>query len=204
MKTILKACLLIVIIGLAYWTYRIPAASLEFQASLESRQKEVVQNLKDIRQAEKAYKRNYNKYTGSFDTLIHFLKNDSLVYEKAMGSEDDSVAVAKGLVKVEKVTIAIKDTVFSGRIVDFENLRYIPFSNKKEFELGATEVKTGLSSVVVPIFEAKASFMSFLKDLKQDQEIINLYDTYKAMDKYPGLKVGSLDKPNNDAGNWED
>lgn len=203
MKTVIKVVLLIAIIGLAYWVYRIPASTLEFQASFESRQKEIVQRLKDIREAERAYKRNYNKYTGSFDTLISFLKNDTLVYEKAMGSLDDSLAVAQGRVKSETFKIAIKDTIFSGRNVNFDDLRYVPFSGGKEFELGATEVKTE-SSIIVPIFEAKVPFKVFLEDLNAKQEIINLVDKYTTMDKYPGLKVGSLTTPNNDAGNWED
>ena len=38
-------------------------------------------------------------YTGNFDSLINFVLNDSMVvYEKAFGSADDSVAVARGLV----------------------------------------------------------------------------------------------------------
>lgn len=202
MKTVIKVVLLIAIIGLAYWVYRIPTATLEFEDAFAMRQKEVVQRLKDIREAERAYKRNNNKYTGSFDTLIMFLKNDTLVYEKAMGSLDDSVAVAKGLVKTEKFKIAIKDTIFSGRNVNFDDLKFVPFSDGKEFELGATEIKTE-SSVVVPVFEAKVPFYVFLTNLNADQEIINLVDRYTTMDKYPGLKVGSLTTPNNDAGNWE-
>lgn len=202
MKTVIKVVLLIAIIGLAYWVYRIPTATLEFEDAFAMRQKEVVQRLKDIREAERAYKRNYNKYTGSFDTLIMFLKNDTLVYEKAMGSLDDSVAVAKGLVKTEKFKVAIKDTIFSGRKVNFDDLKYVPFSENKEFELGATVIKTE-SSVLVPVFEAKTPFYVFLQNLNADQEIINLVDRYTTMDKYPGLKVGSLTTPNNDAGNWE-
>lgn len=202
MKTVIKVVLLIAIIGLAYWVYRIPMATLEFEDAFAIRQKEVVQRLKDIREAERAYKRNNNKYTSSFDTLIMFLKNDTLVYEKAMGSLDDSVAVAKGLVKTEKFKIAIKDTIFSGRTVNFDDLKYVPFSDGKEFELGATVIKTE-SSVLVPVFEAKVPFYVFLTNLNADQEIINLVDRYTTMDKYPGLKVGSLTTPNNDAGNWE-
>ncbi|MEG1553664.1 MAG: hypothetical protein RSB93_00495 [Rikenellaceae bacterium] len=203
MKTVIKVVLLVAIIGLAYWVYRIPAATVEFQTALASRQKEVVQRLKDIRDAERAYKRNYNKYTGSFDTLIMFLKNDSLVYEKSMGSLDDSLAVAQGRVKTEKIKMAIRDTIFSGRNVNFDDLRYVPFTENVEFELGAKEVKTE-SSVIVPIFEAKTPYTVFMQSVGNDQEIINLVDRYTSMDKYPGLKVGSLTSPNNDAGNWED
>ncbi len=203
MKNLLKIVLLLVIIGLGYWAYRIPADTIKFNKNFEARYSEVVQRLKDIREAERAYKRNYNKYTGSFDTLINFLKNDTMVYERAMGSLDDSIAVAKGLVRSEKVKKAIKDTIFYGRTVNFDDLRYVPFTdNKREFELGAREIKTE-SEVVVPVFEAKIAFPVFLNDLGQDQEVINLVDKYESTGRYPGLKVGDLEQPNNDAGNWE-
>lgn len=203
MKNLLKIVLLLVIVGLAYWAYRIPADTIKFNKNFEARYSEVVQRLKDIREAERAYKRNYNKYTGSFDTLINFLKNDTMVYERAMGSLDDSVAVAKGLVRSEKVKIAIKDTIFYGRKVNFDNLRYVPFTdNTRQFELGAREIKTE-SEVVVPVFEAKVTFPVFLNDLGQDQEVINLVDKYESTGRFPGLKVGDLEQPNNDAGNWE-
>ena len=203
MKNVLKLVLLVAIIALGYWAYRIPASSVEFQTVLGSRQKEIVQRLKDIREAQRAYKRNYSKYTGSFDTLINFLNTGTMSYERAMGSMDDSLAVARGLVKTETITVAIKDTIFSGRTVNFEELRYIPFTDKTEFTMGATKVETG-SQITIPVFEAKVTYPQFLNDLGADQEVINLVDRYKSMDKFPGLMVGSLIQPNNDAGNWED
>jgi hypothetical protein len=35
------------------------------------------------------------------------------------------------------------------------------------------------------------------------QLIVNLKAESERMNKYPGLKVGSIDAPNNNAGNWE-
>jgi hypothetical protein len=35
------------------------------------------------------------------------------------------------------------------------------------------------------------------------QELNALIDTYNKLDRFAGLKVGDIDTPNNNAGNWE-
>jgi hypothetical protein len=41
-----------------------------------------------------------------------------------------------------------------------------------------------------------------LHDL-DEQELANLMDKEKKLEHYTGLKVGSVEAPNNNAGNWE-
>ena len=36
-----------------------------------------------------------------------------------------------------------------------------------------------------------------------DQERVNLIDKEEQLDHYPGLKMGDINEPNNNAGNWE-
>ena len=130
--------------------------------------------------------------------------NDTLEYEKIIGSDDDSVAVARGQVRREKFRIAAIDTVFGTKKLSpdvVKQLPYIPFGNGAQFIMGAGQVTTA-ADVVVPVFEAKAPYKVFLGDLDQ-QELINLLDDRRAMDKYKGLKVGDLEQATNDAGNWE-
>jgi hypothetical protein len=55
--------------------------------------------------------------------------------------------------------------------------------------------------VEVHVFEAKAPFTAFLNGM-DEQTIINLISKFEDIDKYPGLKVGSLMEPSTD-GNWE-
>ena len=59
-----------------------------------------------------------------------------------------------------------------------------------------------VSGVDVPLFEAAAPFDYLLKGLDR-QLIVNLNADRELMGRYPGLKVGSIDAPNNNAGNWE-
>jgi hypothetical protein len=58
------------------------------------------------------------------------------------------------------------------------------------------------SSIVIPLFEARAPYDAYLSDLNR-QELVNLKDQQTKLEKYNGLKVGSVDEPNNNAGNWE-
>ena len=46
--------------------------------------KKLIEQLKDIRKAQNAYKDVNNKYTGSFDTLISFIKSDSMPMIKSI------------------------------------------------------------------------------------------------------------------------
>lgn len=203
MKKVLQLVLLVAIIGVGYWLYDIINSPVEFQNEVKVRSTAVVERIKDIRTAQRAYKRVHGKYTGSFDTLINFIKNDSMEFLIAMGSEDDSVAVAQGKVKTHKVMIAVKDTIFGKRVFNYDELAIIPFSDNQRFKMAASELKTE-SSIVIPVFCASAEYKTFLSSLGNNQELINLYDYSNAANKFPGIKVGSLEKANNDAGNWED
>ena len=97
--------------------------------------------------------------------------------------------------------IAVKDTLFNGR-PDFcvDSLKYIPFSGKQPVEMDAI-VKT-VSGVQVPLFEARMPWKALLKGM-DNQLRINLDAELEDQDKFPGLQVGSVNQPNNNAGNWE-
>lgn len=203
-KTLLQLALTVIIVVAGYLLYRSLNAPIVFTENLAARSAEVVQKLKDIRTIEKAYKAKYGSYSDDFDELIRFVKNDSIVYEVTTGSEDDSVAIAEGRVNTFQVLVAARDTLFVGREMKFDEIPFIPFApNGEKFILGTRRITTE-SGVEVEVFEAKAEYKIFLSTLdNSEQDIINLYDKRKVEEKYPGLKVGSLEKANNDAGNWE-
>ena len=197
MKKVLQICLAIVIIALAYVVYRQIATPVEFENERKTKEAAVIERIKDIRTAERAFKSKYQRFTGSFDTLIDFILNDSLIMERRLVDEDDSAAMAqlklRKIQNVEEFSIPVIDTVF----------RYIPGTeNKVEFLLAAGSVETG--NVVVPVMECKAPYKMFLDTVKYRQELINLIDENKNIyNKYPGVKVGDINQPNNEAGNWE-
>ena len=105
------------------------------------------------------------------------------------------------LVFAVSTPIAVKDTLFNGR-PDFhiDSLLYIPFSGKQRVETDAI-VKT-VSGVQVPLFEARMPWKALLKGM-DNQLRINLDAECRDQNRYEGLQVGSVNQPNNNAGNWE-
>lgn len=211
MKKILLQIILLVAIGaLVWWLYSLFNTPLEFERMRKEREAKVVERLKDIRTAQRAYRNKYLKFTPSFDSLIAFVKYDSLTFEHAIGSADDSLAVAQGRVSVEKFQVAVKDTIqfISPEVLkDVNNLRYIPGSveatgSMQQFVMDTASIETE-SRVVVPVFEAFAQYPTFLGDLDK-QELINFRDyQINTLNRADGLKVGSLTATTNEAGNWD-
>ena len=208
MKKVIQVVLAIAIVALAYVLYEQIMTPLRFQKTVKAREAAVIERIKDIRTAERAYKQVNNVYTGSFDTHINFVMTGTREVERKIYSEDDSVAMAmlkkSGRKNLETFTIAVIDTIFGTRKLTpqaVEQLRFIPFGNNVEFKLAAGKLETE-SKVVVPVFECKAPYKDFLSDLDH-QELVNLIDDRKTIDKYPGIKVGSMTEATNDAGNWE-
>lgn len=211
MKKVFQIVLAFAIVALAYLSYQSIMKPIEFQDIKDQRYDKIIQQLKDIRVAESAYKDVHSKYTGSFDTLISFIKTDSMPLIKSIGSlTDEQVeagmtekeAVKKGFITRDTVMISAIDTVF-GKGYDIEKLRFVPFT-KKQFTLGATVFVTG-SNVKVQVFEAKVSNMDIFEDVleKYREQILEENGNRIRLNKYPGLKVGSLEEANNNAGNWE-
>ena len=145
MKKVIQIVLAVVIVFLAFVVYRQLTIPLKFQKEVETRSAAVIDRIKDIRTAERAYKQVNQVYTGNFDSLINFVLNDSMVYEKAFGSADDSVAVARGLVSRETFKVAVIDTIFGSKQMTpekVEMIRYIPYTDGMEFILEAGQLKT--------------------------------------------------------------
>ena len=67
-----------VIIILAWLVYRSPISLKDFQEEANFRKSAVIQDLKDIRTAQIAFKDKYRVYAGDFNSLLSFVKNDSL------------------------------------------------------------------------------------------------------------------------------
>ncbi|MBQ9469548.1 MAG: hypothetical protein IJU72_01195 [Bacteroidales bacterium] len=199
MKTLLKILLACAIIVLGYFVYESIMAPIRFNNEKNKRYAATIQRLKDIRSAQVAYRSVHDKYTGSFDTLINFLKEGQFKVIRQVGSEDDSAAVAAKQVFREEMMVNVRDSLFKGIAVD--SFRYVPFSGGELFEMLAGEIETN-SKIKVKVFECKAHNNIILKGLDR-QEIINLNDLARTVERFPGLQVGSIEEATNNAGNWE-
>ena len=210
-KLLTYAILPIATIALVYLIFMSITKPVNFNKEQAAREKVAIERLKDIRTLQTTYKSAYNHYAPTMDSLIDFYKNGKITIVKQIGSMDDSVAVAKKLVKRENILIPVKDTLFNDRPdFDVEALRYIPFSDNDTIIM-STVIKV-VSGVDVPLFEAKIPygvrpapgqpFRGLLKDM-DEQLIVNLNAERVDTGRYPGLMVGSIDNANNNAGNWE-
>ena len=108
----------------------------------------------------------------------------------------------------EKVWVHVIDTIFTPKKLTAEqvrNLRYVPGTNNQtEFELEAGLVTTE-SKVVIPVVECRIPYKMFLDTVRFRQEVINLVDDQENnFSNYGGIKFGSMEKGNNEAGNWGD
>ena len=184
---------------------------IRFDKETKAKKAQVIDRIKDIRTAQRAFKSKYQHFTASFDSLSAFVLTDTLELERKIVDEDDSAAMAmlkkSGKKNIEKFKIAVIDTIFAPKKVtrqDVENFRFIPGTgNKAQFIMEAGIITTE-SKVVIPVVECRAPYKAFLDTVAYRQEVINLIDEEQNnFNRYPGVKFGSMDSGNNEAGNWE-
>ena len=228
MKKVLNLLLVVTIAGLAYISYRSIMGPIEFDEERDFREKAIIARLIDIRTAQVEY-RNIKKigYADNFDSLINFVKTEKMPVIKQEGELNDEqlqrgLTEAKAIAIIEKAKktnnwkevekegltefrrdtmwIALVDTLYpQGFAID--SLAYVPFGNGVKFEI-ATSVDTTKAGSPQYLFEARTPYEVYLKGVN-DQEMNNLISIMKSMGRYCGLKVGDVEMPNNNAGNWE-
>lgn len=227
MKKLFTYCIMpIVIIVLAYFIYSSIMQPVRFEREANARKQVAVERLKDIRTIQSVFKSANGYYAPMMDSLIQFYNEGKIKVVMQVGSMDDSVAVAhtdavkkankkitaeqlyemylngdKNLIVMLPKDMPVKDTLFNNRPnFNIEDLRYIPFSEGDTVIMN-TVIKQ-VSGVDVPLFEAKMPFTSLLKGMDH-QLVVNLVAEREDTNRYPGWMVGSIDNPNNNAGNWE-
>lgn len=212
-KLIIQILLAAVIIFLGYQCYNSIMIPQKFKEIKEQRYDKTIERLKDIRTAQEAYKGSFGRYTGSFDTLIHFIKFDSIKVVRSVGTlSDDQLeagmteaeAIKQGIILRDTVKVNALENIFN-KDYQIDNIRYVPFTEKKyQFKMGASSVITD-SGIEVPIFEARISNMEIFENLPEEYREYLLQENgeSKRLNKYPGLKVGDLKEANNNVGNWQ-
>ncbi|KAA6327418.1 hypothetical protein EZS27_023594 [termite gut metagenome] len=228
MKTVINILLAIIALVLIYICYISIMGPINFDEQKKLRDDVVVARLIDIRKAQQEYRiQNKQQYTASFDTLIDFVKRgkipfvskegvltdkqleDGLTEKKAMNIINKAKKTGKwDEVKKNKLEhfkrdtfwVAVIDTIFPKEF-NADSLRYVPFGNGAQFEMN-TASQIAKSGAPIYLLEVKTPYGVYLEGLDQ-QEIINLIDLQTKLNKYPGLMIGSLETPNNNAGNWE-
>ncbi len=197
-NNIIKVLLVVIIVVLAYMVYDSIMEPVKFNKEVDRRNAVVVQSLKDIRSAEMSFKAINGRYTASYDTLIDFLKTGQIPEVKIVPDPNDTTFTKTIRDTIGYVPVA--DSLFGKRInFDVTKIKYIPFTNGKIFKLEAGVIDRG--GVSVNVFEASALYKDYLADMDK-QMVTNLIASKEQIDRFPGLKVGSMTEASTD-GNWE-
>lgn len=218
----------VAIVGLTYAIVASVMQPVNFNKEKAAREQVGIQRLKDIRDLQVAFKSEFGRYAPTVDSLIWFYNEGTIKVVMQVGSNDDSLAVvntekikkANPRLKGEALTAKLAEAYANGMNVvykiehpqpvkaemftdrtDFcvDSLKFIPFCGVP-IKMEST-IKT-VSGVKVPLFEACMPYRLLLKGL-DNQLRINLDAEREDMGRYPGLMVGSISAPNNNAGNWE-
>ena len=188
---------------LAYFVYNSINSEVEFQKIAKVRIAENVQKLKDIRAVQIAYKSKYKGFSDDFDSLMVFLNADSLAVIKSEGEAPDSLtelqALHVGLISRDTVYVAAKSHIFNADYLttrdenyplDLEQLRYIPYTKNKSYEIDAGSIEKG--KVIVQVFEVSAQYGDVLIGLDAENKKYDLQGL---------LRVGSMSEASLN-GNW--
>lgn len=209
MKVTLKILLAVAVVLLAYMCYRSIMGPIKFKDERDRRENLIKARLIDIRKAQIEYKNIHKVHAANFDELSKFLKDEKLPFlikegvltdeqlEKGMTEKE---AVKKGLIRRDTVWVTAVDTLF-GKGYNVDDLRNVPGANV-QFTMDTATLTSG-SGYTVKVFQCGVLYDDYLGDLNK-QEVYNLKDKASKMGKYAGLRVGSVEEINNNAGNWED
>lgn len=90
MKKLVNIVLVLCVAGMGYICIGSIMGSINFAKERETREKEIIARLIDIRTAQIAFRdQNKGQYTDNFDELIAFVKNDSIPFVKKVGELTD-------------------------------------------------------------------------------------------------------------------
>ena len=199
LNIVINIVLFAVVVFLALQVIKSIQAPIKFNKAQAEREAKVVQRLIDIRNAEVFYKNANNKYTASFDTLISFCQTAEIPIVNIIPDPTDTT-----------FTRTINDTLGFVKVVDsirgkreafnINDLSFVPFSNPtQKFELEAGFITR--SGINVPVFEARTPYEVYLNGL-DPQRVLNAKAEKESINRYAGMKVGSMEEASTD-GNWE-
>ena len=211
MKKVILIIVAVAVLALAYVTVQSVLAPVSFDKKQQEIELVLQKQLKKIATDEDAYKSVYDKYADK-DELVNFLNNGRVFYIRAEGdytsamrdqglSEED--AARRGLIRRDTIWVSAKDSLLKDG-TDLAKLFSIPGSDSTiQVVAGTIEQEVGDNKVEVPVFQASASYQSYLGRLGNDRLVKEKIE--KANSKanaFAGVRVGSLTEVKTN-GNWE-
>lgn len=206
MKTIIQLVLWIACIGFGFLIYKSVTGPIEFKKVKQERFAKVVANLKDIRNAQEAYKSVNGQYANDFNQLISFVETGKYVITQ---QRDSSYMAFDEVYKIDQLQevkiidtlgfVSVKDSLFKNddRYKTMMNIPGAPGGEKIEMKSAIIE-KSGYKA---PVFEAKVMKNLLLAD--QPRDLVMKENNEKSVEEINGnaIIVGSLEEVST-SGNW--
>ena len=207
LSIVINIILFAIIVLLAWQVVKSIQAPIKFNHEQKARETKVVERLIDIRNAEVLYKNATSKYTSNFDSLIQFCQTAEIPVVNIIPDPTDTT-----------FTRTINDTIDFIKVMDslrgkrdnfnINDIKWVPFSEpQQQFELEAGMIKR--SGIDIPVFEARTPYEVYLaipgatfNEKEWNQRRDNAKAEKESINRYAGLKVGSMEEATTD-GNWE-
>lgn len=191
---------------LGYKIYQSINAPIKFKKVRQERYSKVIAKLKDIRDAQEAYKIVNGAYAPDFNNLIQFIDTGRYTVTQQRDSSfmqfdrTYRIEVQKDTVLIDTLGFAaVKDSLF-GNSNRYKTLMNIPLAqNGEQFEMNvATIEKSGYKA---PVFEVKVEKDIILYD--QPMDLVAREKAHQSVEEVNGteIKVGSLTEVST-RGNW--
>lgn len=222
-RTVFSIILAIVVVFLAIFASRSILRPEKFKTIYEARKTANVNNLLSIRSAQAVYKTVYKKYASDIDSLVDFVENGTVEVEKTVGNFADTMsqeeAFKLGLIKKQIVKIPAIEKIkeLDANLTDesFKNFQYIPFSDKKKYELQTGEITS--KTYTIPVYKVEVSLddilvnmdrsispenIGFFKKMWNKVFFSKLSEETQYKSQYSDIYMGSLTEAST-AGSWE-
>jgi len=190
-----------------YKIYTSIMAPVEFKKEKVKRYTAVIDNLKDIRDAQSAHKTVTGKYAFTFADLENFVKTGKFAI---IERRDSSYTEFDKVYKIDKLKeVVIVDTLGFKSVRDslfkdsdrFMKMKYVPFAEDKNQMFTMKVDSVEVNNYIAPVFKVSIAKDIILHDLnkellKQEKKIVSVDEI-----DGPEIFVGSLEKVS-DSGNW--
>ena len=227
MKLAFRTLLVIAVCAMCYLCVTSITVPIEFEQEQAKREQQIIKKLVDIRKVQIEYQKINNHFCPNADTLVQFilegqlpviLKEGVLSDEQLKNglTEKKAIAIIKrgnqkeiianGLENFRRDTtyVSVYESILANDYTkeQIADLVVIPHSNGTKFQFDTITYVNANTGLPTPLFQVSAHYDTYLFDLNR-QQLINLKDKQTKMNRLNGLKVGSVEEPNNNSGNWE-
>jgi hypothetical protein len=175
--------------GIVYLCYSAIMRPVQFNRAKEARDIVVEKQLGYIRTAQIQYSRAHKgAYCNSWTELIKFVKTAKIAVPQ----------MTKG--KPDTTWVSLIDSMYP-KGFKADSLKYVPFSKNITFELNTRTIDLP-SGKKMYLLQVQTPYRIYLQGM--DNRPINDIEMIQTRrGRYAGLRIGDLEHPNNNAGNWE-